>query len=163
MTYTVLLFVTRDPSLTFDAFQDYYEHKHIPLVYSVLSDVWPTTFHRRYFARVSRKGFGGPANPDHPPLMLRGNIDEVDCDCIAEMTFPSDKMFQKFYKKIYSKEIAALLAEDENNFLQSGKTRAVVIGETWSTGPDGVTTSEQSDVARSDGSDSDVSSSERSA
>jgi hypothetical protein len=162
MTYTLLLFVTRDPSLTFDEFQDYYEHKHIPLVYSLIADVWPTTFHRRYFARVSRKGFGGPANPDRPLLMLRGNMNEVDCDCIAEMNFACEKEFQKFYKKIYQKEIAAILAEDENKFLKRGQTTAVVIGETWSTGPDGRSTSEQSDIAKSDSSDSDVSSSERS-
>jgi hypothetical protein len=163
MTFTVMLFVTRSPHLTFDEFQDYYEHKHIPLVYSLVSDVWPATFNRKYFARVSRKGFGGPANPDRPPLTLRGNVDELDCDCIAEMTFSCEKVFRKFYKKIYEKEIAAILAEDENNFLKRGRTRAVVIGETWSTNSDGLTTNEQCDVTRSDGSDSDISSSERSA
>tara|TARA_R110002003_G_scaffold44_15_gene3377 strand:- start:21304 stop:21801 length:498 start_codon:yes stop_codon:yes gene_type:complete len=99
--YTVVLFVTRDSSLTLEEFQDYYEHKHIPLAYSLTQDVWPTTFHRRYFARISRKGFGGPANPDRPPLTLRGDMKGLDCDCIAEMTFPSENAFQKFYKRIY--------------------------------------------------------------
>lgn len=160
MTYTVVLFITREPSLTFEQFQDYYEHKHIPMVYSLISEVWPTTFHRRYFARISRKGFGGPANPDRPPLTLRGDMKELDCDCIAEMTFPSEKRFQNFYKKIYEKEIAAVLAEDERRFLEKGKTTAVVVGETWSTGPDGVTRTEKSDITKSDASDSDMSSSE---
>jgi hypothetical protein len=161
MTYTIILFVIRKSSLSFDEFQDHYEHKHIPLSYSLLSDVWPTTFHRRYFARINRKGFGGPANPDRPPLTLRGEMNEMD-DCVAEMTWSSEKDFRKFYKKIYEKEIAAVLAEDENRFLEQGKVRVIVVGETWSTAPDGVTTRERSVVTKNEASDSDMSSSERS-
>jgi hypothetical protein len=159
---TIILFVIRKSSLSFEEFQNHYEHKHIPLSYSLLSDVWPTTFHRRYFARINRKGFGGPANPDRPPLTLRGEMNEMDCDCVAEMTCPSEKDFRKFYKKIYEKEIAAVLAEDENRFLEQGKVRVIVVGETWSTAPDGVTTRERSVVTKNEASDSDMSSSERS-
>lgn len=162
MTYTIVLFVTREPSLTFEEFQDYYEHKHLPMVYSLISEVWPTTFTRRYLARISRKGFGGPANPNRPPLTLRGDLKELDCDCIAEMTFPDEKGFQNFYKRIYEKDIAAILAEDERKFLEKGKTTAVVVAETWSTGPDGVARGEKCDITKSDASDSEVSSSDRS-
>ena len=87
---------------------------------------------------------------------------EVDCDCIAEMTFPSENGFQKFYKKIYEKEVAAVLAEDEKHCLEQGKMTVVVVGETWSTGPDGVTKSEKSDISRRHASDSEMSSSEQS-
>lgn len=80
----------------------------------------------------------------------------LDCDCIAEMIFPDEKGFQKFYKKIYEKEIAAQLAEDEQKFLSQGSTTAVVVGETWSTGPDGVAEYEKSDITKSDASESDV-------
>jgi hypothetical protein len=163
MPYTIILFVSRDSSLTFEEFQDHYENKHIPLAYSLLSDVWPTAFHRRYLARITRKGFGGPANPDRPLLALRGDLAEMDCDCVAELTFPSEKHFSKFYKKIYEKEIAAVIAADENKFLEPGKVRVIVVGETCSTSPHGVTTSQKSDITRSDASDSsDMSSSDRS-
>jgi hypothetical protein len=148
---TLLLFLTRDSALSLEEFQHHYEHTHIPLAYSMLSDVWPTTFHRRYLARINRKGFGGPANPDRPALTLRGQANEMDCDCIAEMNFPTEKAFRQFYKKLYEKEIAAVLAE--------GKVRVIVVGETWSTGPDGVTTTEKSVITQSDTSDSDMSSS----
>lgn len=148
--------------LLFPSVQDYYEHKHLPLAYSLLSDFWPTTFQRRYLARINRKGFGSPANPDRPPLTLRGDMKQVDYDCVAEMTFPDEKGFQKFYKKLYEKEVAAVLVKDEGNFLEQGKTTVVVIGETWSMGPDGVTRSEKSDISRSDADDSEASSSERS-
>lgn len=157
------MFLTRASHLTIEQFQDFYEHKHVPLAYSLTSDVWPTTFSRRYLARINRIGFGGPANPDRPPLTLRGELNEMDCDCVADMTFPNEKAFRAFYKRIYEKEIAAILAENENKFLEQGKVRIVVVGETWSTGPDGVTTSEKSDLTRNEASDSEMSSSERSA
>jgi hypothetical protein len=81
----------------------------------------------------------------------------LDCDCIAELTFPDEKGFQRFYKKIYAKENAAILAEDEQKFLEQGSTTAVVVGETWSTGPDGVARSERADITKSDVSDSETS------
>ncbi|KAH7380722.1 EthD domain-containing protein [Pyrenochaeta sp. MPI-SDFR-AT-0127] len=159
MTYTILLFVTRSQSLTSDEFRDYYEHKHIPLARSLVGAYWPKSFRRQYFARVSRKGFGGPANRDRPPLMLRGDMQDLDCDCIAEMNFASEKIFQKFYSAIYEKENAAVLAEDEKMFLEPGKTKVVVVGESWSTDENGVTTSEIGCAPRLDRSDSDTSTS----
>lgn len=161
-----MIFLTRASNLTFEQFRDYYEQKHVPLIYALCSGVWPTTFHRRYFARINRKGFGGPANPDHPIMTLRGDFTEMDnCDCIAEMNFPSEKAFRLFYKRIYEKETAASLAESENQFLEQGKIKIIVVGETWSTGPSGVTTNETSEVTKNknDMSDSEMSSSERSA
>lgn len=150
MTYTIILFVTRDPSLSFDQFKHYYENTHLPMVYNLIADVWPTKFTRRYIARISRKGFGGPANPDRPPLTLRGHMNELDCDCIAELVFGSEDKFQKFYKKIYEKDIAKILVEDENKFLEKGKTRIVVVGETCNTSPEGVFSSEVHDVKNDD-------------
>ncbi|KAG9192639.1 hypothetical protein G6011_11373 [Alternaria panax] len=159
MTYTVVLFVTRNPNLTSEQFRDHYEHTHIPLAHSLLAPCWPIDFKRRYLARISRKGFGGPANPDRPPLMLRGEMNELDCDCIAEMTFDSEVHFQDFYKKIYAKENAALLARDEEKFLETRKTSVIVVGETWSTDEHGVTTSEISHIRKYERSDSEASSS----
>jgi hypothetical protein len=156
--YTVVLFVTRNNALTSEEFRDHYEHKHIPLAYSLLAPCWPTDFKRRYLARISRKGFGGPANPNRPPLMLRGEMNELDCDCIAEMTFENEARFQEFYKKIYAKENAAVLAKDEERFLEKGTTRVIVIGETWSTDKLGVSTSEIGHVTtKSERSDSEAS------
>jgi hypothetical protein len=157
MTYTIILFVTRSPNLTPEEFRDHYEHKHIPLAHSLLTPCWPIDFRRRYLARITRKGFGGPANPDRPPLMLRGDMSELDCDCIAEMTFENNAHFQEFYKKIYAKENAALLARDEERFLQPGATKVIVIGETWSTDESGVSTLETDRSTKSERSDSDAS------
>lgn len=87
----------------------------------------------------------------------------MDCDCFAEMNFPSENAFRLFYKRIYEKETAASLAESENQFLEQGKIKIIVVGETWSTGPSGVTTNETSEITKNDMSDSEMSSSERSA
>lgn len=159
MTYTILLFITRNPSLTSAEFRDHYEHKHIPLAHSLVGAYWPKAFRRQYFARISRKGFGGPANRDRPLLMLRGEVHDLDCDCIAEMNFPSEKVFRKFYNAIYKKENAAILAEDEKKFLEPNKTRVVVVGESWSTDENGITTSEIGFTPRLDRSDSETSTS----
>jgi hypothetical protein len=75
------------------------------------------------------------------------------------MNFPSEKAVRQFYKKYHEKEIAAVLAEDENRFLEKGKVKIIVVGETWSSGSDGVTTVEKGGITQIDASDSDVSSS----
>ncbi|RMZ71690.1 dimeric alpha-beta barrel [Pyrenophora seminiperda CCB06] len=157
MTYTIVLFITRNHVLSSDEFRDYYEHKHIPLALSLLAPHWPISFTRRYLARISRKGFGGPANPDRPPLMLRGTMNELDCDCIAEMSFKSEAHFQEFYKCAYAKENAALLARDEEKFLEADMTKIIVVGETWSTDEQGVSTSEIGYVQKDARSDSETS------
>ncbi|EUC47128.1 hypothetical protein COCMIDRAFT_90898 [Bipolaris oryzae ATCC 44560] len=141
MTYTVVLFVTRNSHITSEQFRDHYENTHIPLAYSLLSHCWPITFNRRYLARIVRKGFGGPANVDRPPLLLRGVLnEEFDFDCISDMVFEDEAHFLEFYRSVYSKEISAVLTKDEANFLEGGKTRVIVIGETWTTDRAGSTT-----------------------
>jgi hypothetical protein len=89
--------------------------------------------------------------------MLRGDMSQLDCDCIAEMTFENIAHFQAFYKKIYEKENAALLARDEEMFLQRGATKVIVVGETWSTDESGVSTLESDATAKSERSNSDAS------
>lgn len=133
MTYTIILFVTRKPDLSPDEFRDHYENVHIPLAHRLCADNWPFKFTRRYLARITRKGFGGPANPDRPPLLLRGDAQDIDYDCVSEMTFESENAFHAFYKRVYERDVAAKLAADETNFLHQGKTRIVVVGETIST------------------------------
>lgn len=62
-----------------------------------------------------------------------------DYDCIATMDFESEKTFQDFYRKIYETTNAAILARDEERFLEPGRTRAVVVGETWGSDEHGAT------------------------
>ncbi|KAG9199466.1 hypothetical protein G6514_008429 [Epicoccum nigrum] len=133
MTYTIILFITRNPKLSPEEFKSHYENVHIPLAQRLCGGSWPFNFTRRYLARITRAGFGGPSNPDRPPLVLRGDAQDIDYDCVAEMTFESEHAFQAFYKKVYEKDVAAKLAADETAFLEMGKTRIVVVGETLAT------------------------------
>jgi hypothetical protein len=157
MTYTIILFLTRNPRISSEEFRDYYEQIHIPKAHDLVSrSGWPQEFRRRYFARITRKGFGGPANPDRPTLMLRGERNELDCDCIGEMNFTDERSFREFYKAIYEKENAAILAQSEDKFLDTGKTRVVVVGETWTTDVNGVTKCEEvGSIPNMEGSESE--------
>lgn len=158
MTYTILLFIMRKPNLSPEEFKSHYENVHIPLAQQLCAGNWPYRFTRRYLARITRKGFGGPANPDRPPLLLRGDAQDVDYDCVAEMTFGNERDFQAFYKTVYEKDVAAKLAADETTFLDLGKTRVVVVGETVFT-EHGVTRIATNNMRTSDTSDSEGSSS----
>lgn len=158
MTYTILLFVTRSPHISPEEFKDHYENVHIPLAQRLCAGNWPFRFTRRYLARITRKGFGGPSNPDRPPLMLRGDAQDIDYDCVSEMTFETEREFQAFYKRVYEKDVAAKLAADETKFLELGKTRVVVVGETIST-VDGMTRSVKNNMRSNDASDSETSTS----
>lgn len=161
MSYTIILFVTRKANLSPEEFKDHYENVHIPLAQRLCAGNWPTKFTRQYLARITRKGFGGPANPDRPPMLLRGDAQDIDYDCVSEMTFENEDAFQAFYKRVYEKDVAAKLAADETTFLELGKTRVVVVGETIST-EHGVTKTVKNCKRTNDSSDSEGSSSERS-
>ncbi|KAJ4993088.1 hypothetical protein SVAN01_01440 [Stagonosporopsis vannaccii] len=158
MAYTILLFVTRRPGLSPEEFKDHYENVHIPLAQRLCAGTWPSKFTRQYLARITRKGFGGPNNPDRPPLLLRGDAHVIDYDVVSEMTFDSERTFQAFYKRVYEKDVAAKLAADETKFLELGKTRIVVVGETIST-EHGVTRTVKNYVRDHDTSDSEGSTS----
>ncbi|ORX99215.1 EthD domain-domain-containing protein [Clohesyomyces aquaticus] len=133
MAYTILLFLTRKPTISPEEFKDYWENTHIPLLQSLTGPLFPTQFTRRYLARIHRKGFGGPANPDRPPLLLRGTPDDFDWDAVGELTFENEKAFSQFYNTIYESDIAAKLADDEAKFIANGSLKAVVVGETTET------------------------------
>jgi hypothetical protein len=133
MTYSILLFVTRKPTLSTEEFKDYWENKHIPLLKSLTGPHFPLRCTRRYLARIDRKGFGGPANRDHPLLVLRGNVDEFDYDGVAEMSWEDEKAFHKFYRAIWQTDVAVKLAADEESFMDVSRFKAVTVGETLET------------------------------
>ena len=48
MTYTIILFVTRNPALSPEEFKDHYENVHIPLAQRLCNGNWPFHFTRRW-------------------------------------------------------------------------------------------------------------------
>lgn len=127
--YTVLVFLTRKSTLTFEEFRDHWENKHLPLIEEITGPLFPKQFASRYLTRAKRKGFGGPSNRDHPLMVLRGSLGEFDFDVVAEVTCENEQAFQDFYKSIYATHAAARLAEDEDKFLEPGTMKVVVVGE----------------------------------
>jgi hypothetical protein len=133
MLYTVFLFITRKPTITSEQFKSHWEEQHIPLLKSLVGPLFPLHYKRLYFARTQRKGFGGPANPDRPNFLLRGSPDNFDFDAVAELTWEDEKTFQEFYKAIYESETSVRLAVDEDQFMDSGGWKSVVVGSTANT------------------------------
>ncbi|PVI07316.1 hypothetical protein DM02DRAFT_608867 [Periconia macrospinosa] len=129
MAFSIIVFVTRKPTITPEAFKDYWENHHIPLLQSLTGDLFPREHKRLYFARAERKGFGGPANKDKPLLILRGSPEDFDFDATAELTWENEQTFHKFYKAVHRSETQAKLVKDEEIFLDPGKMRTVVIRE----------------------------------
>lgn len=86
-------------------------------------------------------------------------MNELDCDCISEVTFQDEAHFHTFYRNIYAKENAAIIARDEENFLERGKTRIIVVGESWCTDELGKTTRDVGHGIMSERADSEGSSS----
>lgn len=83
---------------------------------------------------------------------------QLDCDCVAELTFQDEMTFRRFYASLYEKETAAKLAEDEGRFLDPSLTRVVVIEETIIE-ENGVIAREKFLISKSDVEDSDTSTS----
>ncbi|KAF2712217.1 hypothetical protein K504DRAFT_426245 [Pleomassaria siparia CBS 279.74] len=129
MPYTILIFLTRHPSLTSEEFRNHWENVYIPLNKSLTGHLFPLLFKRHYFARIDRAGFGGAANRDRPALLLRGSVDDFDYDSMGEMTFDSEAAFREYYRVLYEPKAAALLAREEKYFLDTQKVIIVVVGD----------------------------------
>jgi hypothetical protein len=62
-------------------------------------------------------------------LVLAGNPEHFDYDCIAEVSWEDDEAFHEFNKVYTQPGVMEKLAEDEEHFMVREKLRAVVIGE----------------------------------
>lgn len=114
MTFQVLILAYRLPSISPSDFKAHYEGTHIPLIQSLTGDIFPISHTRKYIQHSS---------------ILVGTPEDFPYDAYAELVFEDAAHFQKFFAKVTEPEIAKVIAEDEKNFLQEGKMRAVVIGD----------------------------------
>jgi uncharacterized protein (TIGR02118 family) len=101
-------FLTKRKDLETEAFIDYYENHHVPLVLSLAPT--PTIYKRNYLIR------GDEFNRE---------ADAIDFDVIAELAFPDRAAFLDWIEKLSVEEIGA----DEEKFLDRSRTRAYVIEE----------------------------------
>lgn len=124
MGFSTLLFLTRLPSLTPAEFRDYYENKHMPLMREQAAELWSTvTTTRRYVAHTSDD------SRKQTPVVLVGSSGFCDFDAVVEYKFPDQKAFQSFSEAMYSDEVRRVREADEKKFIDSSKTRLLVLAD----------------------------------
>jgi hypothetical protein len=104
----VLSFLSKREDLDTQAFIDYYENNHVPLVLS-LADT-PTVYKRSYLVR----------NDD-----FNREDDAIDFDVVTELVFPDRDGFVAWIADLS----VAAIGTDEEKFLNRTQTRAYVIEE----------------------------------
>jgi len=132
MVFKVLLFAYRKPGLSPTDFRNHLEGTHMDLLKRLFGAAFPISHIRRYIHR-SETDQSGDAQHHHPATVLAGDQSDFEYDVISELTFESEDAFKEFFAKYQSEEIAAAIGEDEERFLDSGKLRAVVLGEVHET------------------------------
>jgi EthD domain len=99
-------FLSKREDLETQAFIDYYENHHVPLVLSMAPT--PTIYKRNYLVR------GDEFNREE---------ETIDFDVITELAFPDRAAFVDWIEKLSVEAIGA----DEERFLDRSRTRAYVI------------------------------------
>jgi uncharacterized protein (TIGR02118 family) len=101
-------FLTKREDIDTNAFIDYYEKNHVPLVLSLAPT--PTVYKRNYIVR------GDEFNREDAA---------IDFDVVTELVFPDRAAFVAWIHKLSVEQIAT----DEQRFLDRSRTRAYVIEE----------------------------------
>jgi hypothetical protein len=122
MTATILLFITRKPTITPAEFKTHWDTKHVELLKSIAGENFPLTHTRHYIARQ-------PENGSWPAVILIGAQEDFSYDGIAELVFPDESALQTFFGIMSAPEAAARIAEDEETFSVREKMKMVVMGE----------------------------------
>ena len=104
----VFAFLTKREDIETEAFIDYYEHNHVPLVLTMAPT--PTVYKRNYLVR------GDEFNREDG---------KIDFDVVTELVFPERDAFVAWIDELSVEAIGA----DEQRFLDRSRTRAYVIEE----------------------------------
>ncbi|KAF1974911.1 hypothetical protein BU23DRAFT_598186 [Bimuria novae-zelandiae CBS 107.79] len=126
MAYVVLVLLTRKPDLSPEQFKEHFENNHLPLVKSLFGPLCPVPHRRLYLARADNKS-GDASRALYPPLMLKGNPEDINFDCISELSWKDEKTFKGFKQMMKQPELMANIAADLELFVEV--ERVVVIGE----------------------------------
>lgn len=129
MPFTMVFFVTRKPGLSPEEFKNYYETEHQPLGKRLAGDLWPESHTRHYIARNP-----GSGHEPNAPWILAGNSSDFDWDAMVRLDFKNEGHFKGFSSLVAREGLAKVVAEDSEKFMDTSKTRAVIIGEIC-TGP----------------------------
>jgi uncharacterized protein (TIGR02118 family) len=106
----VLAFIRRRPDLSLDAFREYYEQHHAPLINRLLP----------FYAAYNRNYLEAPFRPDQQG---------VDFDVVTELVFASTADHDAWRAALADPAVIAEIRADERNFLDQGATRMWVVDE----------------------------------
>ena len=104
----VFAFLTKREDIETEAFIEYYESNHVPLVLSLAST--PTVYKRNYLVRDDE---------------FNREDETVDFDVVTELVFPDRDAFVAWIEKLSVEAIGT----DEQRFLDRSRTKAYVIEE----------------------------------
>jgi EthD domain len=108
----ILAFLTKRQDLETQAFLEYYETKHIPLIRSLAPT--PLVYKRSYLMR------GDALNLDDGP---------IDIDVVTELVFADREAYQAWTAAVFKPGAGEQVVADEERFLDRARTRAFVVEE----------------------------------
>jgi hypothetical protein len=125
MTFNIIAHVWRKPGTTMEHFVDYYENKHIPLIYDLAGSKFPLHHIRHYLRRNPQDHAittGELSNLQTFATLFKDKQDNADYDVMVEMAFEDKAAWEAFVGVFADPDAAAKLAEDEAKFVDGSKT-----------------------------------------
>ncbi|KAL8735760.1 MAG: hypothetical protein Q9166_000623 [cf. Caloplaca sp. 2 TL-2023] len=116
MSYSIVAFLWRKPSLTPDEFRHYYETQHIPLLLDLMGPTFPKSHTRFYLPRMQQSPTATDGPNDYKPVIFAGSVDALDYDAFASIVFEDEEAFGEFHARLKDPEVAKVLREDEEKF-----------------------------------------------
>ena len=113
----ILSYLVKAEGMSAEAFVDYYENHHVPLILSLAPP--PVVYKRHYLAR------GDAINI--------GEVD-IDFDVVTEQVFSDRGAFQSWIDAVTGGDAGARVAADEARFLDRSRTRSCVVNDYVTTG-----------------------------
>jgi hypothetical protein len=132
--YTTLAFLCKKPSMSTAAFISYYETHHVPLINSLVGpENTPLVYKRRYTHLDDASRVAARATRTAECKSLDGDGQEgemVDFDVVTEIAFESREKRDAWGQALVRNgEGGKVVVEDEERFLDRGRTRAHVVEE----------------------------------
>ena len=108
----LIALISKQPQISREAFQEYYEENHAPLIRRLLPMI--DRYTRSYL----------PAESDTP-----ARAGQADFDVLTELWFANAADLASFWKRIREPEVAAAIRADEAHFLISDRTVMYTVDE----------------------------------
>lgn len=111
--FKVIALLRRKAGISREAFIDYYESRHAPLILSLLPQI--REYRRNYF--------------DLTGAIFGPGVQAPDFDVVTELWMEDRAAYDAFMARSAEPDVAARIAADEENFLDRSATRFIVVDE----------------------------------